>query len=60
MIYSVSMTLILVLFLVIGITFGFNRAVGMLPVLFIIFLLVAFFGWFIFNFFLADSFDNFH
>lgn len=42
MIYSVSMTLILVLFLVIGITFGFNRAVGMLPVLFIIFLLVAF------------------
>ncbi len=51
MIYSVSMTLILVLFLVIGITFGFNRAVGMLPVLFIIFLLVAFFGWFIFNFF---------
>lgn len=51
MIYSVSLTFILILFFVIGITFGFNRAVGMLPVLFILFLLVAFFGWFVFNFF---------
>ena len=51
MIYSISLTFILVLFFVIGITFGFNRAVGMLPVLFIVFLLVAFLGWFAINFF---------
>lgn len=51
MIYSVSLTFILILFFFIGITFGFNRAVGMLPVLFIVFLLVAFLGWFAVNFF---------
>lgn len=51
MIYSISLTFILVLFFIIGITFGFNRAIGMLPVLFIIFLLVAFLGWFAVNFF---------
>ena len=51
MIYSISLTFILILFFFIGITFGFNRAVGMLPVLFIVFLLVAFLGWFVVSFF---------
>lgn len=51
MIYSISLTFILILFFVIGISFGFNRAIGMIPVLFIIFLLVAFLGWFAVNFF---------
>ncbi|MGY0394979.1 MULTISPECIES: J domain-containing protein [unclassified Fusobacterium] len=51
MIYSISLTFILILFLFIGLTFGFNRAVGMIPVLFIVFLLVAFLGWFAVNFF---------
>ena len=51
MIYSVSLTFILILFLFIGITVGFNRAIGMAPVLFIVFLLVTFLGWFAINFF---------
>lgn len=51
MIYSVSLVFILIIFLFIGMTFGFNRAVAFIPVLFIIFLLVAFLGWFAINFF---------
>lgn len=51
MVYEVSLVFILILFFFIGITFGFNRAVGAIPILFILFLLVAFLGWFAINFF---------
>lgn len=51
MIYSVSLVFILIIFLFIGMAFGFNRAVALIPVLFILFLIVAFFGWFAVNFF---------
>lgn len=51
MIYSLSLIFVLVIFFIVGTTFGFNRAVGIIPVLFILFLLVAFLGWFAINFF---------
>ncbi len=58
MIYSVSLVFILIIFLFIGMAFGFNRAVALIPVLFILFLIVAFLGWFAVNFFLANTSCN--
>lgn len=51
MIYSLSLMFVLLIFLFVGTNFGFNRAIGIIPVLFIIFLIVAFLGWFAINFF---------
>lgn len=44
MIESVSLVFILFIFLFIGMTFGFNRAVASIPFLFILFMLVWFLG----------------
>lgn len=45
MVESISLVFILIIFLFIGLTFGFNRAVASIPFLFVVFLLIYFVGW---------------
>lgn len=45
MVESISLAFILIIFLFIGLTFGFNRAIAAIPFLFIVFLLIYFAGW---------------
>ena len=47
---SISLGFILIIFLFIGMTFGFNKALASIPFLFFIFVLVWFFGWFVMAF----------
>lgn len=58
MIYSVSLVFILIIFLFIGMTFGFNRAVAFIPVLFYHFFTCCI-SWMVCNkFFLANTSCN--